>query len=68
MENSSFPCLCLGNKKTPPTPATESAIHGVAAFSFKELSAATSKFRKDYLIGKEEGLYKAYLKSVNQVR
>ncbi|KAM0916358.1 hypothetical protein ACQ4PT_010237 [Festuca glaucescens] len=68
MESSSFPCLCLGGrkKKTPPALATESAIHGVA-FSFKELSAAMRKFRKDYLIGKEEGLYKAYLKSVNQV-
>ncbi|CAM0912403.1 unnamed protein product [Alopecurus aequalis] len=65
--------LCLGGRRKEPSSARQptpgDSSHHVAAapaFSFKELSAATSEFSEDCRVGR--GLYKGYLKGVNQAR
>ena len=71
-----FPCLGVRKSRVPPPPveATPGDPHHrdvVAAartFSFEELAAATRSFRDTYLVaGEEPCVYKAHLKSVNQV-
>ncbi|KAI5019779.1 hypothetical protein ZWY2020_044667 [Hordeum vulgare] len=56
-------------KKAPPPPADPRSRTPSPArtLAFNELAAATSNFRDDLRIVREASLYKAYLKSVNQV-
>ncbi|VAH09940.1 unnamed protein product [Triticum turgidum subsp. durum] len=71
--------LCLGprKKEVPPPPRAEprrAAAAGtfawdeLAAFALDELAAATRNFGDDSrVVGPEAGLYKGYLKSINQI-
>ncbi|XBI40876.1 hypothetical protein VPH35_125414 [Triticum aestivum] len=70
---SCFPCLSARKKEVPrsaPANAHTSSIPGAVArtFSFKELAAATRNFSDACrIVGREDGLYKGFLKSINQV-
>ncbi|VAI91951.1 unnamed protein product [Triticum turgidum subsp. durum] len=70
---SCFPCLSARKKEVPgsaPANPHTSSVPGAVArtFSFEELAAATRNFSDACrIVGREDGLYKGFLKSINQV-
>ncbi|EMS63263.1 putative serine/threonine-protein kinase RLCKVII [Triticum urartu] len=67
---SCFPCVSTRKKEVPPSPPAYPRSRNSAApqtFSFEEIAAATSNFSDDCRLVGLEGLYKGYLKSINQV-
>ncbi|KAF7103831.1 hypothetical protein CFC21_104772 [Triticum aestivum] len=70
---SCFPCLSARKKEVPrsaPANPHTSSVPGTVArtFSFEELAAATRNFSDACrIVGREDGLYKGFLKSINQV-
>ncbi|KAF7108074.1 hypothetical protein CFC21_108619 [Triticum aestivum] len=67
---SCFPCLSTRKKEVPPSPPAYPRSRNPSApqtFSFEEIAAATSNFSDDCPVVGLEGLYKGYLKSINQV-